>query len=171
MKKALITLSGSNHPKELFKKYLMDDWWVWTVSPYAHMRHNSVALGWNYDDTETSDPFNQKMYELANKEIDYEFSHIAKFIARVHKSDKALTNGKIGDVLIAKGISRDTILRLQDYYDFFLIKVSMNNIQPKHNCDGDGVFEISLGGGDETKKAIADVMRYISYDISEKELV
>lgn len=161
MKKGFLILVGNHEAKNILQKYLQQDYWVWNVSPYNHVRHNEDSMGWKYDDTETSDEFIGKIISLRNEYYDYEYQYITSFIPKIFSSTKAEENSKIADIAIAHGLNRELIERLCSEHDFQILNCTLEKHQVENNFT-DGKYDIAMKDSKQNIiKSIDNIMKYV----------
>lgn len=159
-KKGFVILVGSNEAKSLLESKLKESYWVWDVSTLRHLRHTLSALGWKFDNTDTSNSFINIVMKLANEFLDYEYNHITSFMEKTMKSTKAEENGKEADVLIVSQINGTLAERLQNEFPFFMLHVNMDKVV--ENNFSNGKFVLGLGDTPENvNKALGEIFELI----------
>jgi hypothetical protein len=158
--KGFLILTGDNNAKNILQEKLKEEYWIWNVSTLNHLRHNAVALGWEFTDNSISDEFIQKLLDISNEYLDYEYRYVVKFVDKIMESKKAQENNKKGDLLIAH-VNKDLSERLQDEFNFFVLNVTMDKLVENNFQNG----KFILGLGDEKEKvnqAINNILEIIS---------
>jgi hypothetical protein len=157
--KGFLILVGENTAKNELQERLKKDYWVWNVSTLNHLRHNAGALGWEFRNDGVADEFIQRLLDLSNELLDYEYNYVVKFVEKIKESKKAQENGKKGDLLIAH-VNKDLADRLQDEFDFHVLSVSMTNVVEDNFRDGR--FVLGLDDTEEkVNKAIESIFSII----------
>lgn len=161
MKKAFIILTGDIEARDLLQEMMKKNYWIWNVSPLRHLRNTATALEWNFSEEVESVAFIERLMEMSNEFLDFEYKHIVKFMRKTMESTKAEENGKIADVLMVE-VGKDLADRLQDEFRFFVLNVHMGKLV-EDNFEN-GCLTLGLGGintEEEVYKAIQDVMNII----------
>jgi hypothetical protein len=166
-KKGMLILKGDSTAKNIFQEKLKKDYWIWNVSTLNHLRHNATALGWEFTNDALADEFIQKLLDLSNEYLQYEYNYILKFMDKIMSSKKAEENNKLGDLLIVH-VNKELSDRLQNEFMFYVVNVTMGNLVPDNFENGRFV----LGMGDipsDVDKAIESVMSIICTDNNKQQ--
>jgi len=159
----LVILRGDNQGKNKFKETILNNYWVWNVSPPNRIKDIAKSFS-GYD--EENFGFIEKLKKIANEELDFDYEYLLGFIEKAKKQNEAEKNNKKAHLIIAHGINDELAGRLQSEFPFYEIQVLINNDKQEDNFSN-GHFV--LGGRSETfNNDVEDVLKIIVSNITKE---
>lgn len=141
MKKVIIVLSGSPEAKNKFAEIVKRVAWVWAINAKDFVRENLKLFYWNGSRTEDINKLVSEQLELLNQKFDFERKYLSDKITKFNEDDSEFkTNGNNTFdkfVLIAHGVSKDSLPYLQSEYGVFKIHLSRKDYNSNEKFSND----------------------------------